>query len=111
MDSPQDCIGSHLFVCKGPHTVGFTSVVFIHFARGTPPYASIELTYIVKPYGSRTCRMGVPLGFHLMIEYILRGPHCDFIGLHYMLQGLLLQLDWILFCEEDPSRFVATGKL
>ena len=62
--------------------------------------------------------MGVPLGFHLMVEYILQGvPHCDFIGLHYILQELLLKLtlDVHILCEEAPSGiqrasiFVAMG--
>ena len=47
-------------------------MVFMHFAR-VNPYVSFEFAYIKKSSGSHTFRMGVPFGFHLMVEYVLQG--------------------------------------
>jgi len=83
--------------CKGPHTIGFTSMVFIHFAR-VNPYVSFEFAYIEKiiwlPYISHGCPLRISLDGGTRFA---RGSHCDvigvmMIGLHYILQGLLLTL-------------------
>ena len=63
-------------------SIDFTSMVFMHFARGTP----CDFTSVV-------------------LIHFARGTHCDFIGFHYILQGLLLKLalDFHMLCKGDPS--------
>ena len=83
--------------CKGPHTVGFTSMVCIHFARGTPlgfHWVHLLCKIIRLPYISHGCALGISLDGGIRFA---RGSHCDvigvmMIGLHYILQGLLLTL-------------------